>query len=114
MSESVKPHHISKTKTTKKESMYTVMTSVDNGPITRAKEQFVNVITNANGTMNGSLSSLDDFTMDIESDTKYSLVRTPSLRRSKKEVIDPNGGVKIDTYSVGVLMATTVSSLLKF
>ncbi|KAK3096080.1 hypothetical protein FSP39_022879 [Pinctada imbricata] len=100
------PRHITSTKTMTKESTYKIMTSVDNTPMENSnKRHVVNVVTN--GPINGSLSSLDDIDMDSNANLKYSLVRTPSLRRSKRESIDPSNGVKIDTYSVGVILSTT-------
>ncbi|XP_022288939.2 filamin-A-like [Crassostrea virginica] len=42
----------------------------------------------------------------------YNLIRQPSLRKAKKNRSEPTGGLKVDTYSVGVIMSTTTDDIL--
>jgi hypothetical protein len=44
-----------------------------------------------------------------QSNVTYNLIRQPSLRKAKKIRSDTTGGIKVDTYSVGVIMSTTVN-----
>ena len=43
-----------------------------------------------------------------QNNVTYNLIRQPSLRKAKKHRSEPTGGLKVDTYSVGVIMSTTV------
>lgn len=44
----------------------------------------------------------------VQNNASYHLIRQPSLRKAKKIRSELTGGIKVDTYSVGVIMSTTV------
>ncbi|XP_062597927.1 filamin-C-like [Saccostrea cucullata] len=48
----------------------------------------------------------------VDGNVTYNLIRQPSLRKAKKTRPDPTGGVKVDTYSVGVIMSSTTNDIL--
>ena len=53
---------------------------------------------------------------NTEPEDSFSFVRIPSLRKKghkpKTETIETIGGIKVDTYSVGVIISTTVGTCL--
>lgn len=44
----------------------------------------------------------------VQNNASYHLIRQPSLRKAKKIRSELTGGIKVDTYSVGVIMSTSV------
>lgn len=44
----------------------------------------------------------------VQNNASYHLIRQPSLRKAKKIRSELTGEIKVDTYSVGVIMSTSV------